>query len=99
MVTANAQPVVITIQPELLPLVWLRTTFATTPSPRMIRRAVPRNSATRGDMAWRVRAESMVVLERDVHPLAGGTSSPPEHEKDQKRAPPLSLHRWREIQS
>src|SRR5262249_22556666 len=67
MVTANAQPVVTTIQPELLPLVWLRTTLATTPSPRTIRRAVPRNSATRGDMAWRVRAESMVVLEQDVH--------------------------------
>src|SRR5215510_3812400 len=67
MVTANAQPVVITIQPELLPLVWLRTTFATTPSPRTIRRAVPRNSATRGDMAWRVRTGSMVVHERGVH--------------------------------
>ncbi len=49
-VTPNAQPAVITIQPELLPLVLLRTTLATTPSPSMIRIAVPKTSARSGDM-------------------------------------------------
>src|SRR5262249_16578510 len=39
--TAIAQPEVMTIQPLLLPLVPLRTTFATTPSPRRMSSAVP----------------------------------------------------------
>src|SRR3982751_1967229 len=55
MVTAVAQPVAMTIQPELFPLVRWSTTLATTPSPRTIRSAVPKNSARMGDI--RVRAE------------------------------------------
>jgi hypothetical protein len=39
--TAIAQAVVMTIQPELLPLVLLNKTLATTPSPSRIRNIVP----------------------------------------------------------
>lgn len=46
--TANAQAVVITIQPELFPFVSLSTTFATTPFPKRIRIAVPMISAING---------------------------------------------------
>src|SRR5437016_4168551 len=42
-----------TIQPELYPLLRWRTTLATTPSPRMIRIAVPNSSARRADMVGR----------------------------------------------
>src|SRR5687768_15174124 len=44
--TANAQPAVMTIQPELFPLVRGSTTFATTPLPNKMSIAVPMNSAT-----------------------------------------------------
>src|SRR5258705_901200 len=47
-VTANAQPAVITIHPAFWPLVLLSTTFATTPSPKMINSMVPRTSARKG---------------------------------------------------
>src|SRR5438105_8182182 len=50
-VTPSAQPAVITIQPELWPLVRCSTTLATTPSPNTIRIAVPNISARIGDMA------------------------------------------------
>lgn len=51
-VTAKAQPAVITIQPELLPLVCRKsTTFATTPSPKSTSRAVPISSAENGVMS------------------------------------------------
>ena len=43
--TPSAQPAVMTIQPELLPLVRASTTLATTPLPKMMRIAVPMNSA------------------------------------------------------
>ena len=46
--TPSAQPAVMTIQPELLPLVRDSTTFATTPLPKMTRMAVPINSARVG---------------------------------------------------
>ncbi len=49
-VTASAQPVVMTIQPEFWPLDLLRRTLATTPSPRRTRMAVPKSSARKGDM-------------------------------------------------
>jgi hypothetical protein len=49
--TAKDQPVVITIQPELLPLVRAKTTLATTPFPKSTNSAVPKNSAARGLMA------------------------------------------------
>src|SRR3954467_14793011 len=51
MVTPSAQPAVMTIQPELWPLVRCSTTLATTPSPSTIRIAVPNTSARIGDMA------------------------------------------------
>src|SRR3954468_13538812 len=50
MVTASAQPVVMTIQPELFPFVRCRTTLATTPSPSTMRMAVPNSSAKRADI-------------------------------------------------
>src|SRR5512138_2053813 len=40
-------PAVMTIHPALLPLVRDNRTFATTPFPRITRKAVPRNSASR----------------------------------------------------
>ena len=43
--TPSAQPAVMTIQPELLPLVRESTTLATTPLPKIMRIAVPMNSA------------------------------------------------------
>src|SRR5512142_886424 len=43
--TPRPQPIVITIQPALQPLVPLRQTLATTPSPNRIRIIVPMNSA------------------------------------------------------
>ena len=51
MVTPSAQPAVMTIHPELWPLVRCSTTLATTPSPSTIRIAVPNTSARIGDMA------------------------------------------------
>src|SRR6266702_863349 len=42
-----------TIQPAFWPLVLLRTTFATTPSPRMMSSMVPSSSARNGDMERR----------------------------------------------
>jgi len=50
MVTASAQPVVMTIQPELFPFVRCSTTLATTPSPSTMRMAVPNSSAKSADM-------------------------------------------------
>ena len=50
-VTANAQPAVMTIQPELLPFVRCSTTLATTPSPSTMRIVVPNSSARMGDIA------------------------------------------------
>ena len=41
--TAMAQPNVMTIHPLLLPFVLFKTTFATTPLPRIINNAVPIN--------------------------------------------------------
>src|SRR5438477_1225292 len=58
MVTASAHPAVMTIQPELCPLVRCSTTLATTPSPSTIRIAVPKTSARMGDMALRLLVES-----------------------------------------
>src|SRR5258705_10081100 len=52
-VTANAHPAVITIQPAFWPLVLLRTTLATTPSPRTMSSMVPSSSARNGDMERR----------------------------------------------
>jgi len=46
--TAMPQPKVMTIQPEPWPLVFPRTTLATTPLPSTIRRAVPTNSSMNG---------------------------------------------------
>ena len=43
--TPTAHPKVITIQPLLFPLVLLRTTLDTTPPPKTIIIAVPKNSA------------------------------------------------------
>src|SRR5712691_11424526 len=54
-VTPNAQPATMTIQPEALPLVRCSTTFATTPSPSTMRIAVPKNSARMGDMKFEER--------------------------------------------
>src|SRR4051812_26617389 len=48
--TARAQPRVMTIQPELFPLVPLRSTLATTPSPKRTSKAVPINSPKNGFM-------------------------------------------------
>jgi hypothetical protein len=45
MKTASPQPIAMTIQPELLPFVRARTTFATTPLPNRMSKAVPTNSA------------------------------------------------------
>ena len=47
--TANAQPAVMTIQPLFCPLLRFSRTVATTPFPKMIRSAVPMNSARGGD--------------------------------------------------
>src|SRR6266850_6363851 len=58
-VTANAQPAVMTIQPAFWPLVLLRTTLATTPSPRMTSSMVPSSSARNGDMERRSYARNM----------------------------------------
>src|SRR2546423_14115878 len=58
MVTPSAQPDVMTIQPELCPLVRCSTTLATTPSPSTIRIAVPKTSARMGDMALRLLVKS-----------------------------------------
>src|SRR5438105_4673929 len=58
MVTPNAQPAVMTIQPELCPFVRCSTTLATTPSPSTIRIAVPKTSARMGDMLLRLLVES-----------------------------------------
>src|SRR6266850_7872992 len=52
-VTPNAQPAVMTIQPEFWPLVLLSTTLATTPSPRMMSSMVPSSSARNGDIGRR----------------------------------------------
>ena len=49
--TANAHAVVITIHPELFPLVSLSTTFATTPLPHSIVSLVPMISAINGVMS------------------------------------------------
>src|SRR5215469_14280872 len=46
--TAMAHPVVITIQPEFCPLFLLKTTLATTPSPKMMSNMVPMISAING---------------------------------------------------
>src|ERR1043166_3918697 len=48
--TASAQPSVMTIQPELFPLVPLSSTLATTPSPKSTSNAVPINSPRNGFM-------------------------------------------------
>src|SRR5688572_24199436 len=48
--TARAQPIVMTIQPELFPFVPLRSTLATTPSPSKTSNAVPINSPKNGFM-------------------------------------------------
>jgi len=44
-VTANAHPAVTTIHPEFCPLLLLKSTFATTPSPNKIKIIVPMSSA------------------------------------------------------
>src|SRR5689334_12462368 len=61
-VTANAHPAVMTIQPLFCPFVLLSTTFATTPSPRMISSMVPSSSARNGDMALRGGGEGAAKL-------------------------------------
>src|SRR6185369_4045230 len=55
---------VMTIQPELFPFVRWSTTFATTPSPSMMRIAVPKNSARTGDMGSGVEREPTRPAER-----------------------------------
>src|SRR5690606_30614453 len=52
---ANAQAVVMTIHPELLPLVPLSTTLATTPPPKRIIAPVPMISATNGVIGYDLR--------------------------------------------
>jgi hypothetical protein len=49
--TAMAHPKVITIHPPLLPLVLFSNTLATTPSPKVINKAVPMISEMKGDIA------------------------------------------------
>src|ERR1051325_491265 len=57
--TASAQPSVMTIQPELFPLVPLSSTLATTPSPNRISNAVPINSPRNGFMNLLFRCDRL----------------------------------------
>src|SRR5258706_13791844 len=60
--TAIAQPNVITIHPLLFPFVLFSTTLATTPSPRIISKAVPTNSPRNGDINFNLWLEDSVLL-------------------------------------
>src|SRR5690242_19824257 len=65
-VTANAHPAVMTIQPLFCPFVLLSTTFATTPSPRMISSMVPSSSARNGDIAVGAGGAAKLAAARDL---------------------------------
>src|SRR5438093_13766280 len=63
-VTPNAQPAVMTIQPEFWPLVLLSTTLATTPSPRMTNSLVPSSSASNGGRGVEWAAAKLLAGQR-----------------------------------
>src|SRR5213080_5015714 len=68
-VTPNAQPAVMTIQPEFWPLVLLSTTLATTPSPRMTNSMVPSSSARNGGIGVEWEAAKLPAGQRLVYAL------------------------------
>lgn len=71
--TANAQAVVITIQPELFPFVSLSTTFATTPFPKRIRIAVPMIGAF---LVWLFYKDHFKITEDEGGKLACFSTGP-----------------------
>src|SRR2546422_3150996 len=66
-VTPNAQPAVITIQPAFWPLVLLSTTLATTPSPSVTNSMVPSSSARKGGIGLKWEAAKLAVRQRLVY--------------------------------
>src|ERR1044071_5482933 len=66
--TARPHPVVITIQPPLLPAVFFSSTFATTPSPSTISSMVPIISATNGLIYWMLEMAGGLLPEKRSRP-------------------------------
>ena len=73
--TATPHPKVITIQPLFWPLVRLRTTFATTPSPSRTSSIVPIASARSVCMRGDVRGEAPVESSASRRTPSGGTTA------------------------
>src|SRR5438874_10912911 len=74
--TPNAQPAVMTIHPAFWPLVWLSTTLATTPSPRMINSMVPSSSARKGGIKVDWEAAKLPAGERLVYDCGMSVACP-----------------------
>jgi hypothetical protein len=63
--TAIIHPKTMEISPPLFPLVFGSTTLATTPLPRVMTRAVPNNSATKGVMLFYFNFKRYIKLRKN----------------------------------